>query len=648
MTVEKARKYFSPLVFVCFLAIIIYQAQYNWRTYVKPWLKDNKGFIYVSSPQRSALLTMGPERAAYMRFLDAYLPEDAAIVIPGDTTWFSSQSIVQNFLFPRAILACCGSDDVLCRSCLDNQENYILAIDSFPLPEEQPGRVFIPYPEGTNSLRGVYVPYGMVNSLPMPDRMAYLKTTPVSVQALVMDILILGCFFIIGFLVLSLIDFQRNWGDIVELSIPLAMGLFSWGLFLLSYLGFPLSLGTVMFLFLVYLSFTLGAYYFIRKSIPGFPRFMGFADNNPSYFSRIVFIVLLAFLTAVFGLVIFIAIGRGYSMFDDIVNWSFKGYAMVDSGTIWAAGRWGGHVLAYPMNLALSIGVFRLADGDVIPGSKFLYLALVFSLLFGCYRFLARNSTPRILALASVTALLLVPLFFMHATIGFANLPFTSYLVLGVLYSLEAVRSLKLSQGMLGGLLLALSAWTRPEGIMFGFAFLALIFFLAFFVLKTRMSLALAAALILPMVVIPGVWMILLGSQGMAEDQIGLALDVVLNNLVLGSLYNEHISTLAGYAIKTFYAGPFMFLLFSAAVIILSAPLTKWYMNRFKLSLFILDVLAFILPGFMFFIASFSEKDYAAFLDQSFDRAYLPALTITILVAALALSHRSPILQENP
>lgn len=95
---EKVRKYFSPLIFVCFLAIIIYEAQINWRTYAKPWLKDNKGYIFVSSPQRSAILISDRERAQFIRWLDAYLPEDAAIVLPPETVLFSSQSIMQNFI----------------------------------------------------------------------------------------------------------------------------------------------------------------------------------------------------------------------------------------------------------------------------------------------------------------------------------------------------------------------------------------------------------------------------------------------------------------------------------------------------------------------------------------------------------------------
>jgi hypothetical protein len=107
-----------------------------------------------------------------------------------------------------------------------------------------------------------------------------------------------------------------------------------------------------------------------------------------------------------------------------------------------------------------------------------------------------------------------------------------------------------------------------------------------------------------------------------------------------GNFNLEAIVVLAQYAYKTFNSLYFVLLLFSVAVIIISIPLTKWYKNSFKLTLAFLDLLAFLLPAFMFFVASFNEADFVVFLDQSFDRAYLPAMTLTVLVALLATSNQ--------
>jgi hypothetical protein len=632
------KQYWMLLVLIGLVGIIIYQAVSNWRDYVKPWFDANKGYIVVSSPQRSAILYLDRDRARFLRFLDAYLPNDAAIVLPPNPSSFSSQSIIQNFLYPRPILACCGSDNVLCHKCLDDPNNYIFPSNSFPLPEEQPGRVFVTYPQATNSLRGIYVPKDKIDRLHLPDPLVYGKTQPISIKALLIDLCIIGSLFLLGSGLVAVLLREITWSDLLEFSIPFSMGFMSWGLFLLSYLGISLTFKLVLLLFICFLVFSIFIYRFLYMEYPWFPSLKTLHFPARWKVSDIVFVLLAVFIFLVFIVVAVLAVGRGYSMYDDIVNWSFKGYAMVDSGTIWAGNDWGGHVLAYPMNLQLSIGIFRLAEGDVIPGSKFLYVLLTFSLLFGSYRFLVRNRVNRVWAVSGVLALLLVPMFLFHATIGFANLPLTVYLVLGVLHSLEGLRSLDKPHILLGGILLALAAWTRPEGLYFGIAFLGLLYLLAIIVLKSKVALKHGLLSILPMLIIPGSWMFLLGIKGMSDDQIGLALKALLKSFWQGNFRLESILTLSQYAYQTFYNLSFLLLLFALAVIIISVPLTRWYSDKFKLSLAVLDFFAFFLPTFMFYVASFNEKNFVVFLDQSFNRAYLPALTMTMIVALLAIT----------
>jgi hypothetical protein len=622
------------------MAIILYEAQINWQSYAKPWLKDNKGFIYVSSSQRSAILISDRERARFIRWLDAYLPEDATIVLPHETVLFSSQGIMQNFLYPRAILACCGSDDELCQKCLNDPNHYILAVNSFPLPEKQPGRVLVFYPQATNRLRGVYVPEGISSQLSLPDPLTYGKTTPISIQALLVDILIMGLLFLLGGLFVAALYPKLIWGDLFEYSIPLSMGILSWGIFIFSFFGIQITLLMVFLLYVSLFVFSI-AIYRIRFGI--FPRLpvLPVIDSSRRWnFIDGIFLFLIIFTFVVFCVVAIIAIGRGYSTGDDIVNWSFKGYAMVDSGTIWAGNRWGGHVLAYPMNLPLSIGMFRLADGDVIPGSKFLYLYLTFSLLFGCYRFLMRNNVNKIWAVMGLLALLLVPLFLFHATIGFANIPFTVYLVLGILHSLEGLWFSNKNEVLVGGLLFALAAWTRPEGLFSGIIFLGFIYLLAAYIMKKKFSFQLAFLSFIPMIIIPGSWMFLLGRTAMGNDQIGIALKTTMGELMAGKINFEALVILARYAQDTFITQRYIIMMFSIVILILSIPVTSWHRDKFKLTFVLLDVLAFLLPAFMFLVASFSEKDFVIFLDQSFDRAFLPALTMTILAALLSMTRK--------
>ena len=620
------------LVIACFYSFT------NWHDYIKPWLDQNKGYVVVSSPQRSAILISDRDRARFLRWLDAYLPDDAAIVMPPGKVLFSSQSVMQNFLFPRPILACCGSDETLCKKCVDDPDNYILAIDSFPLPEDQPNKVFVAYPQGTNSLRGVYVPDKMIDQLSMPALLVYGKTIPISIRALLTDFLIICLMFVLGGVIIAVIFKDPGWGLIFENGIPLSMGIMSWSLFILSFFGVRLTWWLVLMLFFVLMLFLIVVY---RVTYGGFPKPPGLAAiqiKRPWRVSDGIYLLIFLVALLVFSVVAFLSIARGYSTGDDIINWSFKGYAMVDSGTIWAGNKWGGHVLAYPMNLQLSIGMFRLLDGDVIPGSKSLFVILVFSLLFGCYRFLTHNHVNRIWAISGILTLLLIPMFLFHATIGFANLPFTVYLILGILASLEGLRSLNKPQIALGGTLIAFAGWTRPEGFLFGIAFLTLIYLLIFFVLKIKLVMRYFYLSLLPVLIIPGSWLLLLGNKGMGDDQIGLALKALMQSALQGNFKFEVILTLGGYFYKTFYNTSFILLFFWILILVVSTPLTHWHRDKFKLSLALLDILAFLLPAFMFFVASFNEKDFIVFLDQSFDRAFLPALTMTMLVALLAIS----------
>ena len=645
---KKINRYWAYVVLMGLLLIIVSQMQTNWRNYVYPWFKDNKGYMVVSSPQRSAILITDRERARFIRFLDAYLPEDAAIVLPPKTVAFSSQSIMQNFLFPRAIIVCCGDDQERCQKCLSDPDHYILAVNSFPLPEDQPGKYFVSYPEATNSLRGVYIPEEMIGKLSMPDLLAYGKTQPISVRALLIDLLIVGLLFILGTMFVSLAFKIPTWSDLFELSIPLGMGILSWGLFLSSYFGISLTLKSVALLFFGFFSLSLVVYRYRYGIYPKIPVLARVKFKTGWQVSDSAFVLLAMVTIMAFVITAILAIGRGYSTGDDIINWSFKGYAMVDSGTIWAGNRWGGHVLAYPMNIILSIGIFRLADGDVIPGSKLLYILLTFSLLFGCNRFLTRNGVNRIWAISGVLALLMMPLFLFHATTGFANLPFTVYLILGVLYSMEGLKELNNPQILLGGVLLAIAAWTRPEGLFFGVVFLGVIYLLAAFVMKRKFETRLILLSLLPMLIIPGSWMFLMGRAGMENDQIGHAVKAMLANGMSGHFNLEAVGVLAQYAFRTFNSVYFSLLLFAMAAIGISAPLTRWYQDRFRLSLALLDLLAFLLPATMFFVASFDEANFVVFLDQSFDRAYLPALTLTMLVALLAAKYQPPPINRLP
>jgi hypothetical protein len=122
----------------------------------------------------------------------------------------------------------------------------------------------------------------------------------------------------------------------------------------------------------------------------------------------------------------------------------------------------------------------------------------------------------------------------------------------------------------------------------------------------------------------------------------------MLANMMSGHSNLEAVGVLAQYAFHTFNGIYFSLLLFAMAAIVISAPLTRWYQDKFRLSLALLDLMAFLLPAAMFFVASFDEANFVVFLDQSFDRAYLPALTLTMLVALLAVKYQPSQINRLP
>jgi hypothetical protein len=164
------------------------------------------------------------------------------------------------------------------------------------------------------------------------------------------------------------------------------------------------------------------------------------------------------------GLATVLSIARAYASWDGMAIWSVKGYGIAREATVMAAADWGSHGLAYPLNVPLQISLFELAGGDRLPQSKLIFPVYYLALLVGLRELLLRRTqvAPDPAALLLLAA---APLLFDHATSGYANLPFSTYLVLGFLEILQGVRAKARRLVLIGGLMLGLATWTRPEGV---------------------------------------------------------------------------------------------------------------------------------------------------------------------------------------
>jgi hypothetical protein len=162
----------------------------------------------------------------------------------------------------------------------------------------------------------------------------------------------------------------------------------------------------------------------------------------------------------------FLAVGLSYFGWDDISNWVVKGYAIALQGSIFAGREWGNVGLSYPLNIPLLIALFRILDGNLLPGSKLLYPLFYASLLVGCYRFLVQHGIRCWVASLGMLLLATTPILYTHAYMGYTNLAFAFYLAMGLTWCADGMKDRGGRRAVLGGLLLAIALWTRPEGFV--------------------------------------------------------------------------------------------------------------------------------------------------------------------------------------
>lgn len=279
---------------------------------------------------------------------------------------------------------------------------------------------------------------------------------------LLLDLTILGMTALLGILLIFSIRGRSNLLELASLSFPVGAGTLTMILFLLSWLGVPYTRPSLIGIYLGLLAvLCCGAILEWRRR--GGHRAQ--AATAPSHEAILGLRVLFyAILFSCFLMAAYLSVTRSYSTWDAIGIWGIKGYGMAEEGTIFAGASWGSHGLTYPLDIPLQISIFRLLDGDVLPGSKLIFPMYFISLILGAYHFWKRHVEWNF---AAMGALLLasLPIVFEHGTIGYANLPFAAYLVLGLLHVLEGISDGDGRGQILGGLMLGLATWTRPEGV---------------------------------------------------------------------------------------------------------------------------------------------------------------------------------------
>jgi hypothetical protein len=576
----------------------------------------------------------------YMWFLRSTVPAEEAVVAAYRAVQFSEQSILQFFLLPRGIPACpcegskVGEMSYECIQCLLKDGHYVPAIGDFP-PEEvmSPTKELIAFPGDEGWFHGVYAPaltLGQESSPTAPEPKSRLLVAGA-------DALIYLAIFVLGSSVVGLAIRDPGWGELLALSIPLGLGSLTLTVFLAGWLGIPVTAAA----FAVVLVLLLLLFAAIRRLAWG--RLLPFPPIGlPRGWSRIprkhpvaVFAFAGLILTGVLAVVI--AVTRGYSTYDGIANWALKGYAIAYENSIFAGRDWGGHGLAYPQNIHLSIALFRLFDQDALPGSKLLFPLLTWSMVYGCFHIWRRTGVD--LTGASLAGLVIVtmPVVFYYATLDFANLPFTSYIVLGVLWLFKGLLEGRTGDLLLGSSLLGFASWTRPEGS--GFALLML-FSLSAAAWLVHRKILIRPSTVLPYLVPTSLWLAF-GTRYMAGDEIGRLIRGFGSQLIAGDVrLTPLLETLR-------YAGDRMLsardwrlvtvLIVSLLAIGLAGRGRQGYRNVLVAGTAALA--AALIPILMFFVALHSGESYGkVFLEVSFDRALFPGIVLLFWTAVASLA----------
>ena len=303
----------------------------------------------------------------------------------------------------------------------------------------------------------------------------------------------------LGALIAWIILLDGDLPILVMLAFPLGAGIFTLVLFLASWIGVPIRPLTVYGLLLLLLGV---AGLIAHKQQLSLPRRLIHMDDGPMQGStahRMPYVIAAGWLI----LSMILSIGRAYSTWDAAAIWSVKGYGIASEGTIFAGATWGAHGLSYPLNIPLLIAAFDVLGGDLLPGSKLIFPLFYGSLLLGCIALWRKHGVPHFFLTLGTLLIASVPVIFEHSTMGYANLPFSTYLLLACIMTIEGNVQSDRGLQLMGGVLFGLAAWTRPEGV---FLVPLLMLTVVLFTWASQRRMPRLIPWLLPVVLITGLW----------------------------------------------------------------------------------------------------------------------------------------------
>jgi hypothetical protein len=600
--------------------LVIVQSIITLRGTILPMYRDARDVRGLPALQRSAIIAFGDTFAAYIGFLRSQIPETGRVVIPPPSAdpVFGNTGLMQYYLFPRQIVNCPDGPDVdICTRSMDAPATVLLRIDGFPDPDAVPSDKGL---RSFNNNLGIYLLSSAEDAGPEPlDVSAWeAEATPATTTArvaaglmLVVALLLLGAMLIAAFLSVSEVRAQA------AMAFPLGLGVFTWTLFLGSWAGMRISWHSALLLLasLLLLAITLA-----RRKARVAPR-----AACPSCHLGLPATIGLAIVVVGLGL---LSVSMAYSAWDAMAIWSVKAYGLASEGNLLAGERWGAHGLDYPLNLPLAIATMRVLQGDTGPLSKLFFPIFYASLILGCAKFWLRRSVPRSVALASALILATSPILVQHATNGYVNLAFASYLILGSLAIVDGHLSECRPLQSIGGSMLGLAMWTRAEGTLLVSLLLPILYFALTLLTHKRPCLGCIAV---PATIIGGTVFAFTSQHG-AGGQLSVPLLAASAQLQAGQLRLDAIyrtlRTLAGNIVNFWQWG----MLLPSGLMFIAYWLTILRRRNPSGGLALVIAGLALAGGILayFYLLAFESTaaSYQMWMDTGVDRIFLPAIML--------------------
>jgi hypothetical protein len=483
-------------------------------------LKGVRATLGMPAVWRSAYFSQGKKFADYVLFLSENIPTQGRVVLPPTDygpKFLGITPVMQFFLAPRQVLNC---PDRECAERLSPENTYLIVIEDFPgeaAAHKYGQRLMF------NEQWGLLQPHG-TGAVSYSTQPGFSRIVDILVAALA-PVAWLGALSLAGVLLAQSLAPGLPTTMQLGLGYGLGLSMLTIGLGLAWQVGAPLREATLLWATALLLLFCLTLAWFQRRKPPVSSQSnpLGSAANLNST-ARLIKRLdpWLAATLLMAGLAAVIGTGKGYFSADEIMLWGVKGYGIAATGTLANIQDWGTNTVVYPLHIPVLIAAFKALFGETLPAAKLAFSGYYLALLLTVYPFLVWQGLSRRTAGLATLLLATVPLVFRHATIAYANLPVSFYLVAAVVVLCAAAerkdwviptqgaRSPHLSF-LLSGLLFAAAAWTRPEGIWL--AALGILSLLGLAHSRRRLpALKQVALLLLPLIAYAAFWMMLRAS----------------------------------------------------------------------------------------------------------------------------------------